>query len=186
MKLLILSDIHDHLWKLGRILTEVSADALICCGDLCSPFVMARLANDFKGPIHMVFGNNDADQFRITRIAMTFGEGVYLHGELGQIEIDGLKIVINHFDYIARDIAASGLYDVVCFGHNHQREIDHIRVGKKEVHLINPGPVMGVKFDQGTPIAVASSFAVFDTQSREASLWTFDDCAIGEGPHQLA
>ncbi|MEM7659775.1 MAG: metallophosphoesterase family protein [Bacteroidota bacterium] len=185
MNLLILSDIHDHLWKLDRILDQVKADVLICCGDLCAPFVMASMAKQFARPIHVVFGNNDADLFRITRIATNFGERVHLHGELGEVALDGISIAINHFPEIARGLARSGQYDLVCFGHNHRRESQTIRGGEKAVHLLNPGPVMGMALQNGNPVRVASSFAMFDTEKREASLWTLDESEEGEGPRRL-
>jgi hypothetical protein len=56
MKIGILSDIHDNLWNLRAALGGLGeADALICCGDLCSPFVVGLLAEGFPGrPIHVV------------------------------------------------------------------------------------------------------------------------------------
>ena len=45
MRIAILSDIHDNLWNLAAAISSVqAADALICCGDLCSPFVIDELA----------------------------------------------------------------------------------------------------------------------------------------------
>ena len=174
MRIAILSDIHDHIWNLDRILEHCqSADTLICCGDLCSPFIMARLGQNFDKEIHLVFGNNDADLFRISRIAQQFGDRVHLHGEIGEIELDGKRIAINHFDQIARPIAASGDYDVVCFGHNHQRECSRISTADRETLLINPGPVMGMKFVQGVPTPTESSYAVLET---ETMIPTFFDC----------
>ncbi len=40
MKLAILSDTHDNVWALRVALTHLSrAEAVIHCGDLCSPFM---------------------------------------------------------------------------------------------------------------------------------------------------
>ena len=36
---------------------------------------------------------------------------------------EGKRFVMNHFDYLAKPIAKSGDYDVVCFGHNHEIEV---------------------------------------------------------------
>ena len=45
MKIAVFSDTHDNIWKLERALGLMkNADVLIHCGDLCSPFVMKRLA----------------------------------------------------------------------------------------------------------------------------------------------
>jgi uncharacterized protein len=157
VRLAILSDIHDNLWNLAAAIEHVSAaaEALICCGDLCSPFVMDQLAR-FPGPVHIVFGNNDADLFRITRKA---SERVQVHGELFEATLDGCQVAVNHFDYIARPMAASGLYDLVCYGHNHEFRI--ARVGR--TLAINPGPIMGAKFPGGQWVDVAASLVVLDT-----------------------
>ena len=142
MRVAVISDIHDHLANLAAAIDAVSAaDVLICCGDLCSPFVMDVLAR-FPGQVHIVFGNNDADLFRITRKS---SERVRVHGEFLETVLDGKKIAVNHFDYLARPIAQSGLYDIVCYGHNHDFSV--ARIGR--TLAINPGAIMGAHFPNG-------------------------------------
>lgn len=157
MKLAVLSDIHDNIWKLATALGRLAdADALVFCGDLCAPFIVPQLAEGFRGQIHLVFGNNDGDRFRITRQAGRFGH-VTVHGELAELTLDGNRVAIHHFDDVGRLIAASGQYDVVCCGHNHVFEV--ARIGK--TLLINPGDIMG-RFGPST-------FVVYDTLTDEAS-----------------
>jgi len=168
MKIAILSDIHDHLGTLIPALAWIEKqkiDTLICCGDLCAPFIMARLGQDFSGEVHLVFGNNDADLFRITHIAGTFGKRVHLHGELGEVELGGLRVGINHFHNIAQPLAASGMYDLVCFGHNHQYEWQQVAHANGSTHLLNPGTLMGYKFASGTPVSIPATFCLFNTES---------------------
>src|SRR5690349_11242350 len=111
MKIAIVSDIHDNLWNLAVALEAMrEADVLLCCGDLCSPFVMDELAK-FPRDVQIVFGNNDADLFRITRKS---SDRVRVHGEFFEAELGGKRFAMNHFDYLARPIAVSGMYDVVC------------------------------------------------------------------------
>ena len=159
MRVAVLSDIHDNLWNLAAAIENVSAasDVLICCGDLCSPFVMDLLAR-FPGQVHIVFGNNDADLFRITRKA---SERVRVHGEFFETELEGTRIAVNHFDYLARPITASGLYDIVCYGHNHNFSV--ARVGR--TLAINPGPIMGARFPGGKWEDVLPTFVIVDTQN---------------------
>jgi hypothetical protein len=158
MKIAILSDIHDNLWNLRAAIGYVGgAGALICCGDLCSPFVMDQLAK-FPGPVHIVFGNNDADLFRITRKSSA---RVQVYGEFFEAEFDGKKVAVNHFDNIARPVALSGLYDLVCYGHNHEFRV--MRLGRTTV--VNPGPIMGAKFPGGQWTDVVPTFAVYDTRA---------------------
>jgi hypothetical protein len=168
MKIAVLSDIHDNLWNLqAAIATVQDADALICCGDLCSPFVVDELAN-FPREVHVVFGNNDADLFRIT--AKAAGKPrVKLYGEFFAGEFGGRTFAVNHFDYIARPIAKSGQYEVVCFGHNHEFEIG--REGR--TLLINPGPIMGAKFSKGWQ-DVAPTFVVYDSEAHETAAFKID------------
>ena len=73
MKLAILSDIHDALDSLSLALERASScDVLLCCGDLCSPFVIHHLGKGFKGTIHIVFGNNDGDLYRMTQNSQAY------------------------------------------------------------------------------------------------------------------
>jgi hypothetical protein len=164
MRIAILSDIHDNLWKLDAALPALhDCDELICCGDLCSPFVIDELANGFSRETHVVFGNNDADLFRITSKTRRF-ENLRLYGEFCELERAGKRFAINHFDYIARPIAESGKYDVVCFGHNHEFEI--VRYGR--TLALNPGAVMGAKFPGGRREDTASTFIVLEVEEGRA------------------
>jgi hypothetical protein len=158
MRLAVISDIHDHLRNLAAAVEFVgTADVLICCGDLCSPFVMDQLAL-FPNQIHIVFGNNDADLFRITRKS---SDRVRVHGEFFETVLDGRKIAVNHFDYLARPMAASGLYDLVCYGHNHAFSV--AQVGR--TLAVNPGAIMGAKFPEGQWKDVVPTFVTVDTQT---------------------
>lgn len=154
MKLAILSDTHDNIWKLDAALQRaIEADAWIHCGDLCSPFVVKRLG-DAAGdrPVHIVWGNNDGDVRLICRIASDF-PAISLHGALAELSLDGLRVAVNHYPEIARPLAASGAYDLVCYGHDHQAH--QSRVG--DCTLLNPGELMG--------LYGRTSFALLDTQS---------------------
>ena len=95
MRIAILSDIHDNVWKLDAALTAVrEADTLLCCGDLCSPFVVHQLGRGFPRPIHIVFGNNDGDLYRMTANARYY-DNIRLHGEIFRGEFDGRRFAMN-------------------------------------------------------------------------------------------
>lgn len=166
MRVAILSDIHDNVWKLAAALDAVrDSDVLLCCGDLCSPFIVHQLGRGFPGPIHIVFGNNDGDLFRIAVNARHY-QNIRLHGELFRGEFDGHRFAMNHFDGIARTLAASGEFDVVCYGHNHVFDI--ARIGR--ALTINPGAIMGATFaPDGMRTDVASSFVIYETSTGEAA-----------------
>ncbi len=155
MKLAVLSDIHDNIWKLERALEHArSAEALLFCGDFCAPFTLKQIAEGFSGPIHAVFGNNDGDRFLLLQIAGGF-DHVHLHGEFAILELDGKKVVLHHYPEIARPLAASGEFDAVFYGHNHIHKIEKIGA----CDLINPGEVMG-RFGRSTLV-------LYDTDSGE-------------------
>jgi putative phosphoesterase len=171
MRIAILSDIHDNLWNLRLAIDALrGADALICCGDLCAPFVMDQLAR-FPGPVHIVFGNNDADLFRITRKST---DRVRVHGEYFEGELGGKRVAVNHFDNIARPLALSGEYDLVCYGHNHVFRVT--RLGR--TLAVNPGPIMGAKFPGGEWTDVAPTFAVYDTDSGQVEAFEIADGVV--------
>lgn len=153
----ILSDIHDNLPVLRKALERCrDAEVLICCGDLCSPFVAKELGQGFARPIHIVFGNNDGDPFRLAMNAAKFPH-LHFHGEYVELELGGKTFAVNHFDNIGRAIARGGQYDVVCFGHNHRFEIT--QAGRTLV--INPGEVFGGLTGQST-------FVLLDTTTGKA------------------
>lgn len=154
MQIAILSDIHDNIWKLNEALQKLKGvDVLICCGDLCSPFIIEHLVKGFSGPIHIVFGNNDGDLFRITQKASQY-DNITLHGEMAELALDSKRIAVVHFDIIAQGITASDNFDVVCYGHNHKYQV--ARHGK--TLAINPGEVMG-------GLSGTATFVVYDTNT---------------------
>jgi putative phosphoesterase len=164
MKLAILSDIHDNVWALAAALENCqSAEALLCCGDLCSPFIIPILAEGLiDRPIHIVFGNNDADLFRITRQAGRFPP-VQLHGAFFQGEVGGVKLAMNHYDDLARSVATGGQYQLVCYGHNHAFKVEQIG----STLTINPGTLLG--YDPIHRQDVPMTFVLYDTLSGEAT-----------------
>jgi uncharacterized protein len=178
MRLALMSDIHDNLWKLDPVLKYVKqCDVMICCGDLCSPFVIDELGGGFGGEIHVVFGNNDADLFRITTKSKRY-PNIRLHGELCEVELGGKQFAVNHFDYIARPLAKSGMYDVVCFGHNH--EFETTTYGK--TMALNPGSILGAKFGSGRREDTVSTFIVYEIETGKPTGYKI----APEGPIPLA
>jgi len=141
MRIAVLSDSHDNIWKLAAAMPHLAAaDAVIHCGDLCSPFMVRRLGDGLKGkPLHIVWGNNDGDTFLISRNAAEY-PSIVLHGELAAIDLGGLRVAVNHYPGIARGLAHSGEYGLVCYGHDHTRHEEWIG----NCLLLNPGELMGM------------------------------------------
>jgi hypothetical protein len=161
MKVLIASDSHDNWPALTKTIIHGSEEGCEVClfaGDLISPSGIAVLES-FKGQVHMVLGNNEGELVKLTRL-VDAAPNVTLHGNLNggtmELDIDGLRFYMNHYPKNAELAAASGLYDVVVFGHTHEYHEDHQANGSV---LLNPGEVQG--FRTGSASAI-----IFDTTTR--------------------
>jgi len=154
----VISDIHDNIWALEKVLAELSGcTELLCLGDLCSPFTVAMIGERFDGAVHIVWGNNDGDKLAIGRNAAKY-ERMILHGDLAEVELGGRTIAMTHYPHIAKALAYREQYDLVCYGHNHAR--DKSWAGR--TLLLNPGEVMG-RFG-------VCSFAIYDTARGDAQI----------------
>jgi putative phosphoesterase len=141
MQIAVMSDTHDNIWKLEEALPHLAqADVVLHCGDLCAPFVVKQIG-DASGeiPVHIVWGNNDGDPFTISKVAQRYAN-IHLHGALAELDLGQARVAINHYPEIARGLALSGLYDLVCYGHDHTAHEE--RLGG--CLLLNPGEVMGM------------------------------------------
>lgn len=141
MQIAVMSDTHDNIWKLEKALPHLAgADVVLHCGDLCSPFVIKHIG-DATGaiPVHIVWGNNDGDPFTISQVAQGY-EHIHLHGPLAELEWGKARVAVNHYPEIARGLAQSGLYDLVCYGHDHTAHEERL----DGCLLLNPGEVMGM------------------------------------------
>ena len=158
MKIGIISDSPDRIENTNKaieILMEKGARVLIHCGDFCAPFMMEELSK-FKGDVHCVFGNTD-DKFTTPNRARKFG--INFHGDIANLEIDGKKILVNHYPEIARAFAFTGEFDLVCYGHDHTKNKEVI--GK--TILLNPGGLWSRK--------VEPSFALYDTENNDVEFF---------------
>ena len=157
MKIAILSDSHDNIWTLEKALDEVSrqkCDVLLHCGDLVAPFILAQMAEAFGGSIHVVEGNNDGDGRLQQQVAYGFPK-ITLHGPYAELELGGRRVALIHYPEPARRIAQCGIFDLVCYGHDHLQHWE--RIG--DCLLVNPGEVMG---RYGSP-----SWGLYECESHE-------------------
>ena len=155
MKIAIISDTHDNIATLEKAvewMNENDIKQIIHCGDLCSPDTLKEvLAPNFKGKIHMVFGN--ADDTDSTILISEEFKHVKHYGDVGESEIDGKKIAFIHYPNEAKELARSGKYDFVFYGHTHKPWEEMI--GKTK--LLNPGTLAGLFYK--------ATFAVWDTSN---------------------
>jgi putative phosphoesterase len=157
----VLSDIHDNLDNLRKALTifeEWGVQALIFCGDFCSPIPSRVLAGGFKGDVHCVFGNGDGDRFAMLNAANTQYPNLKLHGEYAELEFEGAKVAVTHYPFYARALARTGDYQAVFSGHTHEARQE--RIGG--CLWVNPGDILGWK---NKP-----SCAVYDTAANSVDI----------------
>jgi len=158
MRIGIIADIHDNIWHLATVLEQLTdCDTLLCLGDYCAPFTMTAIGEGFDGEVHAVWGNNDGDKLLLTRMADRAGN-ITLHGDFADLVLDDRSVAMTHYPRIARPLALSGQFDLVCHGHDHTQRLE----SHGQTLLVNPGEVMG-RF--GT-----ARYAVYDTTTHQATL----------------
>ena len=156
MLVAIMSDSHDNIWNLCsalEIIKKENADMIIHCGDFVAPFMLKEL-DESDIPIHGVFGNNDGDQYLLTKLSLTTLSNITLHGLVGEVDINGFNIGFTHQGIVGEGLASGGNYKMVCFGHSH--EYLQKKIGRTT--LLNPGEIMG---KEGSP-----GFCLVDTNTQ--------------------
>ncbi len=176
MKIAIISDSHDNLpniYKAIEWMNKNDIQEIIHCGDVCSPAALREIAKNFKGKIHLAYGNVDGDHEGMERIASEVGN-VIIYGEKGELEISAnssintplapLKggttrlIAFCHFPREAKVLAESGRYDFVFYGHTHKPWEEMVWKCK----MLNPGTLAGMFYK--------ATFATFDTNTDQFEL----------------
>ncbi len=135
MRLGILSDTHDELARTRlavRMLCDAGADALVHCGDLASPPIVAALA---VRPSWFVFGNHDADSVPALRQAAAEHGPVCLEWG-GVLELGGRRVGVVHA-HMTTDVrwVLAERPEFLLSGHSHAPS--DVVVG--DVRRINPG-----------------------------------------------
>lgn len=160
-KIAVVTDSHDQLETLGRAVDAAEAagaDVLLHTGDLCAPFMVKLLGERFQGPVHIVFGNNDADGRLFQVMANKFPQ-ITLHGIYSEIEVAGARVAMIHYPEPALRIAQSGKLDLVCYGHDHTRHLEQVG----HTWLLNPGEILGL---WSTP-----AWALYDTERHTVEIF---------------
>lgn len=175
MKIAIISDVHNNLVNLKKVLDYCASNAIekiICCGDLASIETLDFLNDNFSGEILYTFGNMDNDflknyffknnQFKKTKIFKEFGEMSFEVGLQADRSPTSIKIAFVHFPRIAKGLCRTGKYDVVFYGHSHKPWQENI--GK--CVMLNPGNVAGEIYP--------ATFAVWKTENDKFELVRID------------
>ncbi len=132
----IISDSHDHLDNLQKtidLFKERQVEHIIHAGDFTSPFTW-RVLKHFEGGFTGIFGNNDGERVLMRKLSQ---ERVYTQPY--KLILDGKRIVVMHEPDVVDDLAASGHFDLVVFGHTHVPEIRW----ENNTLIVNPGELCG-------------------------------------------
>jgi len=163
MHIAILSDTHDHIGNLEKVVAHIrgSVDAVFHLGDWCAPFMPPLLAT-LNVPVYACFGNNDEDQAGMVQNGGSQFTWTPLWQEFGTAELGGKKIAFCHYPRLGELLAKTGEYDAVFHGHTHVARNE--KVG--ETLLLNPGAVCGI---QKGKYGIAS-YAVYDAERNVAEV----------------
>lgn len=157
MKIAIISDTHGNLANIKRILDWLAREKIkliIHCGDVAGPAVLRDGFGKFDGEILLVMGNAD---FGFKEDYEVF-PNVKVFEKQGEVVLDKKRIAFAHYLEPARDLANSGKYDLVFYGHTHRPWEEKIR----DCRIVNPGETAG-QYQKST-------FAVYDTQTGKLEL----------------
>ncbi len=138
MKVGIISDTHDNLLMISRaveLFQDESVDLVIHCGDHVAPFTPI-IWQKMGIEILAVYGNNDGDTEFLKKKFSSIGR---IFPRPHEIILQGKKILVMHEPDNLQEIASSGRYDYVLYGHTH-RAVNR-RVG--ETLILNPGEGCG-------------------------------------------
>jgi predicted phosphodiesterase len=97
---------------------------------------------------------------------------VEVHGESKALELGGKRIFVHHFNDVGALVAASGAFDAVCYGHNHDWEARRDASGSL---VINPGAIMGWHPSRGP---VPSTYALYDTKANLVRVFDTDTSEV--------
>jgi putative phosphoesterase len=128
----IISDSHDDMDSIKKaveLFNGRGVSQVLHAGDLISPFTFEVLG-DLMCPFAGIFGNNDGD-----KLLLNEKSGGRLKNQPFTTTVDGRKAVLVHEPSSVEALAASGLYEIVIYGHTHTPE--ERMVG--DTLVINPG-----------------------------------------------
>jgi len=168
MKIAIISDVHNNLVNLKKVLdycAKENISSIICCGDLASLETLDFLNDNFNGKIFYTFGNMDNDQLKDHELADRYKK-TRLFTNYGETEITGFKIAFVHYPDKAENLCRTGKYDFVFYGHTHKPWISSAKAadyqGPRNCTMLNPGNVAGEIYPP--------TFAVWDMDKNDFQL----------------
>ncbi|WP_292461233.1 MJ0936 family phosphodiesterase [Methanothermococcus sp.] len=159
MKIGIMSDTHDYLPNIKKavdIFNNKNVDMVIHCGDFVSLFVIKEFER-LNARIVATYGNNDGERTKLKEWLKELNKENEIDDYLS-FEADSLKFFVLHGtnNEILEAIIKSKKYDVVIYGHTHNRVFEEI----DNVLVINPGECCGY-------LSGIATIGILDTTSKK-------------------
>jgi putative phosphoesterase len=110
-------------------------EAVIHAGDFVAPFAIPPLG-ELRCRVVAVLGNNDGEKVGLQRRFEAIGGT--LEPKMATLTVGGRRIAVVHEPEPVEALAASGLFDLVVYGHTHQ-----IDVRSGACLILNPGETGG-------------------------------------------
>lgn len=164
----IISDSHDNLANIDSALLYLKQQKikhLIHAGDACFVPTVEHLLNSFLGKVYLVEGNTDDDTDKLKKLERKY-KNFNFYSSCGEVTIANTKIAFTHKPTHTDNLAMSGKFDLVIYGHTHKPWEKVLKINNKVVRIINPGTLAGM-FAKAT-------FAVYDTKTKQAQLIIID------------
>ena len=161
MKIIIISDIHDHEVNLKKALNWCGKEGIsqmICCGDVTNNETLRIISQNFEGKVYLVRGNIElyAEEDLKNYNNIEYG------GRVAVWKFENITVGACHEPYLIAKVLEKGSPDIVFYGHTHKPWEET----QEKTRIINPGTLSGT-FSRAT-------FAVFDTESGELELKLVD------------
>ncbi|HRZ30581.1 MAG TPA: metallophosphoesterase family protein [Candidatus Paceibacterota bacterium] len=174
MKIAIISDTHDNLANLEKFLLiakREKIEGIIHCGDVTTPETLEWLAEKFEGPFKVVCGNMEirreefaemASRHKNLEVFPEIGEWEISRGVLDKnvshLVVNVVKIAFVHKPDKTEELALSGQYSFVFYGHTHKPWVRMVGA----TLVVNPGTLGGV--------FTAPTCATLDTKTGQLAL----------------
>lgn len=164
MKIAIISDTHDNLANLEKLLVIVEREkigSIIHCGDVTTPETLEWLVEKFKGEIKLSCGNAEIRREEFAEVAKRHSN-LEIFAEVGEWELEfkgeRAKVAFIHRPDKTEEMAQTKHYPFVFYGHTHKPWINQIG----SVLVANPGTLGGV--------FTAPTYATLDTATSQLAL----------------
>ncbi|MGB9824319.1 MAG: metallophosphoesterase [Candidatus Hydrothermia bacterium] len=160
MKIAFVSDTHDHKENIQKIFEALEKEGIrnvVHLGDLISPFNFKFIREVYSGNLYVIFGNNDGEKLYLKEQAKEYGVTLLRYPQL--LEISGIKLVVMHEPFMVEQLAKSGDFDIVAYGHTHKLHIEKIG----NTLIINPGEACGYLTGKAT-------FVIVETDTRDSKV----------------